>query len=213
MNKFFTKFISITLCTLSTIILSYGEKTPSGLHAKLAKGSGYLTPQQLNTVKVTGGIALSAAARGAYSRCIDGKSFYNDKYAKGFYMALQVSGACFTFAPMLNAQYSSQLFRYGVRAPIAATIAIGVAHPNSQKLIAHAPFIGEYLSNFKKDSNNKLVNQCASHCQGICPDCYITKSLAMLGIYMALDPFIDKAGTYIGKKLGIIDEDENETQE
>jgi hypothetical protein len=207
MNKCLIRCATITLCVINAMSFSYGEKTSLGLNQNLRKASNLFSPRERNAAKVIGGIALSAAARTAYTRCADGKNFYNGKYAKGFYMALQLSGACFTFAPMLNDQYSSQLFRYGVRAPIAATIAIGVAHPNSQKLIYNAPFIGEYLSNHK-EQNGQLVSQCGSHCQGICLDCYVTKSLAMLGIYMVFDPIVDKIGTYIGEKFGIINKDE-----
>ncbi len=209
MNKYFTKYIAITLCVIHAAALGNGSSRLKSLR----KATDILSPQHVNAAKVFGGMALGALANKAYTNSVNGKNFYDGKYAKGFYAALQISGACFTFAPMLNEQYGSQLFRYGVRAPIGAAIAIGVYHPYTQQLIHNAPFIGEHLSSYKKQDYGKLVSKCGSECQGLCIDCGINKTLAVLGIYMVVDPLVDRIGTYLGQKLGIIDEDNDDLLE
>jgi len=204
MNNCIKKCTSFALCVLQITIFAHGGKTPLGLH-QMSKNNVF-TPDQWKYVKVAGGVAGTAAVSYLADRWVgkgNGQLFYNGQYAWGYAQALKMSSLCLTIAPMMNEQWGDQFFRFGTRAPIVGGAAILIAHPTTQKLAAHAPFIGEQISTYTKTGDSKCSN-----CDGICNRCFIPKTLLVVGLYKAIDPLVDKIGTYVGKKCGFIQEDE-----
>ncbi len=145
-----------------------------------------------------------------------GVNFYNGQYARGFAQTLQLSGVCIAISPMLNEEWSDMLFKLGVRAPMVAATAILAVHPNTQKLVSHIPLgLGQYLSTYevkKVNGNKEYVNKCGDDCGGICARCFIPKVVITVAFYKnMIDPFVDKIGGAIGRKLGFIKEEKQTT--
>jgi hypothetical protein len=207
MNKYFILSTTVMLSISHTMIFCHPD-----IHKKLPKMNNMFTPQEWTGVKVMGGLAGSAAITYASNRIVGegkGNRFYNGKYAYGFSQSLKLSGVCFSLAPMLNEQWGDQFFRFGTRAPIVAGTAIVVAHPSTQQFALNIPFIGEHISTYKKESEGeKMVSKCGNQCSGICDRCFIPKMLLVVGLYKVIDPLVDQAGTWVGKKFGFIQEEE-----